>query len=96
MKKISFLFIISLFLHQIYMPTLKLNSKTEKSFKIRALENNISEETFIKTMSNVRFLPNVIKYDRYQPEFYEDTETYISKRTSSKKQRKELISIKRK
>jgi len=36
-------------------------------------------------MANVKFLPNVIKYDRYQPEFYEDTKTYISKRTSSKK-----------
>ena len=36
-------------------------------------------------MANVKFLPNVIKYDRYQPEFYEDTDTYISKRTSSKK-----------
>ena len=57
----------------------------EKNFKIRALKNNISEETFEKTMSNVKFLPNVIKYDRYQPEFYEDTKTYISKRTSSKK-----------
>ena len=36
-------------------------------------------------MSNVKYLPNVIKYDRYQPEFYEDTATYISKRTSKKK-----------
>ncbi len=36
-------------------------------------------------MANVRFLPNVIKYDRYQPEFYEDTKTYITKRTSNKK-----------
>ena len=36
-------------------------------------------------MSNVKFLPVVIKYDRYQPEFYEDTKTYISKRASSKK-----------
>ena len=51
----------------------------EKNFKIRALSNNISEKTFDLTMSNVRFLPNVIKYDRYQPEFYEDTKTYISK-----------------
>ena len=30
-------------------------------------------------------MPDVIKYDRYQPEFYEDTKTYISKRASSKK-----------
>ena len=36
-------------------------------------------------MKNVKFLPKVIKYDRYQPEFYEDTKTYINKRTSKKK-----------
>ena len=56
-----------------------------KEFKVYALENNISEVTFNKTMKNVTFLPNVIKYDRFQPEFYEDTNTYISKRTSKKK-----------
>ena len=39
-------------------------------------------------MSDAKFLPNVIKYDRYQPEFYEDTFTYINKRTSKKKIRK--------
>ena len=44
--------------------------------------NNISEDTFNKTMGNVRFLPKVIEYDRFQPEFYEDTKKYISKRTS--------------
>ena len=36
-------------------------------------------------MSEARFLPKVIEYDRYQPEFYEDTFTYIKKRTNSKK-----------
>ena len=36
-------------------------------------------------MTNTKFLPNVIKYDRYQPEFYEDTKTYVSKRSSAKK-----------
>ena len=41
-------------------------------------------------MANTKFLPNVIKYDRYQPEFYEDTKTYISKRTSNKKVSKGL------
>ena len=30
-------------------------------------------------MSKVKFLPKVIEYDRYQPEFYEDTKTYIEK-----------------
>ena len=57
-------------------------------FKKRALENNISEDTFNLVMSNVKFLPKVIEYDRYQPEFYEDTKTYIEKRTSKKKQEK--------
>ena len=55
------------------------------SFKKIALENNISEKTFDRVMSDTKFLSDVIKYDRYQPEFYEDTKTYISKRTSSKK-----------
>tara|TARA_B100000902_G_scaffold392715_1_gene445575 strand:+ start:43 stop:1044 length:1002 start_codon:yes stop_codon:yes gene_type:complete len=59
--------------------------KWKKNFRKIALQNNISEETFDKVMSDTKYLPNVIKYDRFQPEFYEDTRTYISKRTSSKK-----------
>jgi len=59
-----------------------------KNFKIYALENNISETTFDSAMSDVIFLPKVIKYDRFQPEFYEDTKTYISKRTSDQKVKK--------
>ena len=49
------------------------------------LKNNISETTFDIVMKNSKFLPNVIKYDRFQPEFYEDTITYITKRSSIKK-----------
>jgi membrane-bound lytic murein transglycosylase B len=56
-----------------------------KNFKIFALKNNISEKTFDIAMSDVVFLPKVIKYDRFQPEFYEDTKTYISKRSSKLK-----------
>ena len=56
-----------------------------KIFKIHALENNISESTFDMAMNDVVFLPKVIKYDRFQPEFYEDTKTYISKRSSDQK-----------
>ena len=62
----------------------KLNLKTI------ALKNNISEDTFNLVMSNVKFLPKVIEYDRFQPEFYEDTKTYISKRTSKNKVKKGL------
>jgi membrane-bound lytic murein transglycosylase B len=57
----------------------------KKNFKKIALQNDISEETFDTVLADIEFLPNVIKYDRYQPEFYENTKTYISKRTSAKK-----------
>ncbi|MDC1006877.1 lytic murein transglycosylase [Candidatus Pelagibacter sp.] len=55
------------------------------NFKVYALEKKISEKTFNLAMSDVVFLPKVIKYDRFQPEFYEDTKTYITKRTSKQK-----------
>ena len=66
-----------------------------KNFKIYALKNNISESTFDMTMSDVVFLPKVIKYDRFQPEFYEDTKTYITKRTSKNKIKKGIAMYKR-
>ena len=59
-----------------------------ENFKILALKNNISESTFNMAMSDVVFLPKVIKYDRFQPEFYEDTKTYVSKRSSELKVKK--------
>ena len=86
MKLISYLFIFTIF---IYTSSFSDNQTDflnwKNSFKQIALQNDISEKTFDMTMSNVKFLPDVIKYDRYQPEFYEDTKTYISKRASSKK-----------
>ena len=65
-------------------------SEWKKKFKTLALANNVSEKTFDKSMSAVKFLPKVIEYDRFQPEFYEDTKTYISKRTSKNKVKKGL------
>ena len=59
--------------------------KWKNDFKKVALKNNISEKTFDLVMRDTKFLSDVIKYDRFQPEFYEDTKTYISKRTSSNK-----------
>ena len=85
MKKIK-LFIISILII--------LNSSTliaddfnnwKIKFKKRAINEGISKSTVNNLIDNSKFLPDVIKYDRYQPEFYEDTKTYISKRTSSKK-----------
>ena len=52
------------------------------NFKKLALSKDISEQTFNNVMSKAKYLPKVIEYDRYQPEFYEDTKTYVSKRTS--------------
>ena len=60
-------------------------SEWKDDFKILALSKGISESTFDNVMNNAKFLPKVIEYDRYQPEFYEDTKTYILKRTSKKK-----------
>ncbi len=85
MKKIK-LFIVSILII--------LNSATliaddfndwKVKFKKRAIKEGVSKATVDKLIDRSKFLSNVIKYDRYQPEFYEDTKTYISKRTSSKK-----------
>jgi len=56
-----------------------------KNFKIKAINSGISKKIVNEIMSEATFLPKVIKYDRYQPEFYEDTFTYIKKRSSSNK-----------
>ena len=58
------------------------------SFKNYAINNGVSKKTLDITLSKVKFLPKVIEYDRYQPEFYEDTNTYIGKRTSVDKVKK--------
>ena len=56
-----------------------------KDFKILAISSGVSKTVVDDVMSDVKFLQNVIKYDRFQPEFYEDTFTYIKKRTNTKK-----------
>ena len=58
------------------------------SFKSIAIDKGISKETIEKTLGKAVFLPQVIKYDRYQPEFYEDTLTYINKRVTNSKIKK--------
>ena len=54
-------------------------------FQSRAINSGISDNVVTEIMSEARFLPKVIEYDRYQPEFYEDTFTYIKKRSSNRK-----------
>ena len=84
MKKIS---IITSLLFLILITFTKVNSDEQFSswiieFKQKAINEGISEKTVDAVMNNAIFLPKVIEYDRYQPEFYEDTKTYVSKRTS--------------
>ena len=64
-------------------------------FKSKAIEKGISREVVVDVMSDVKFLPKVIEYDRYQPEFYEDTFTYINKRSSKSKLKKGIVLYKK-
>ena len=62
-------------------------------FKKSAKKKGISESTLKIVFKNVKYLDQVIKYDRKQPEFFEDTKTYIGKRanTSRAKTAKKLL-----
>jgi len=53
-----------------------------QSYKKYALKKGISQETLNLSFKNVKFLDQVIKYDRKQPEFFEDTITYVTKRAN--------------
>ena len=86
MKLIRYFLIITLFSFTFVDANNDIEFQIWKNnFKKIALQNDISKETFDTVLAKIKFLPNVIKYDRYQPEFYEDTKTYISKRTSNNK-----------
>ena len=52
------------------------------SYKKFALRKGVSQETLDIAFKNVKFLHQVIKYDRKQPEFFEDTITYVNKRAN--------------
>ena len=89
MKQIKFvLFFLILTMKFAHSSEIQDFNEWKIKFKIYALKNDISEDTFNLVMSNVKYLPKVIEYDRFQPEFYEDTKTYIGKRTSKQKRNK--------
>ena len=62
---------------------------------MKAIQEGISKKTVNSVMDKAIFLPKVIEYDRYQPEFYEDTKTYVSKRTSKDRVKKGIKIYKR-
>tara|TARA_B100001063_G_scaffold244344_1_gene276894 strand:+ start:149 stop:1144 length:996 start_codon:yes stop_codon:yes gene_type:complete len=87
------LFLKSLFLYFFIIFHLLANDDFEiwlKNFQNKAIESGISNKVVNDIMSKAKFLPKVIEYDRYQPEFYEDTFTYIKKRSSNRKIREGL------
>jgi len=86
MKIIKLIFVIIIYFHSnISHAEIADFNQWLSSFKKVAIKEGISKETLDIVLQNTKYLPKVIKYDRYQPEFYEDTKTYIEKRTSNKK-----------
>ncbi|MBC8304986.1 MAG: lytic murein transglycosylase [Pelagibacterales bacterium] len=79
-----FLLIYILFIQSIVLADNNFNEWV-LDFKMKAKNEGISSKTVNSIMDKAVFLPKVIQYDRYQPEFYEDTKTYISKRVNKKK-----------
>ena len=65
------------------------------TYKKYALKKGVSKQTIEIAFKNVKFLEQVIKYDRKQPEFYEDTETYVSKRATNSRANKANILLKK-
>ena len=85
MFKLIFKFFFLFFLISSQVFSSENFEKLKKNFKIREINSGISESVVNEVMLDAKFLPKVIEYDRYQPEFYEDTYTYIKKRSSSRK-----------
>jgi len=78
----------SLFLYFFFFANVSANqdfSSWLKNFQTKAINSGVSKKVVFDVMSDAKFLPKVIEYDRYQPEFYEDTFTYIKKRSSKRK-----------
>ena len=88
--KLILIFHFILFSSQLCAKDHNFNNWLE-NFKKVAKSEGVSEDTIKNTLSNVKFLPKVIEYDRYQPEFYEDTHTYINKRAANSKVKKGLL-----
>ena len=88
MRSIYKIFIFSLFFKIFFINTIFIVNAEETfdswllSYKKFALEKGISQETINVAFENVKFLDQVIKYDRKQPEFFEDTITYVNKRAN--------------
>ena len=91
----TFILIISLLLQSSAFANNSEFNIWVKNFKIEAIKSGISKKVVDEVLTDVKFLPKVIGYDRFQPEFYEDTYTYIKKRTNRSKVKKGLTLYKK-
>ena len=91
---IYFLLILSFLQSPTYANNSDFNTWVD-TFKTQAVLNGVSKKVVEEVMTNAVFLPQVIKYDRFQPEFYEDTHTYVKKRTNKNKVKKGLALYKK-
>ena len=99
-KMLKNLIVIKSLIYFIFFSSFSLADNLEfnlwiNDFKKKAISSGISKNVVDDVMSGARFLPKIIEYDRYQPEFYEDTFTYIKKRTNTKKVKKGLALYKK-
>ena len=85
LKIISLLFLFKvLIFNSVFAATSETGFETWlTSYKKYALKKGISQKTIDIAFKNVKFLDQVIKYDRKQPEFFEDTITYVNKRATN-------------
>ena len=82
-KKMFKIIILSIFINLFASLNVLANNDFNlwlNEFKIKAINSGISKKVVDQIMSEAKYLPKVIEYDRYQPEFYEDTFTYIKKK----------------
>ena len=85
LKTFKFLLILNILITTNVLGDEKNFKNWLEDFKYEAIQSGISAEVVDDVMLNAKYLPKVIEYDRYQPEFYEDTFTYIKKRSSKRK-----------
>ena len=86
-KIISLLFLFEfLMLNSVLATTSNHDFETWlSSYKKFALKKGISKKTIDIVFKDTKFLKKVIQYDRKQPEFLEDTITYVNKRATNKR-----------